>query len=57
MDTRVSHNCIHEEIKSRLYYRSTCNLTVQYIPLSRILSKYMLIEVYTTIILPYYVQV
>jgi hypothetical protein len=50
--TLTDHNCIHEEIRSRLNSGNACYHAVQNLLSSRLLSRYVKIKIYTTIILP-----
>jgi hypothetical protein len=49
--TLTDHNCIHEEIKSRLISGNACYHSVQNLS-SRLLSRNVKIKIYKTIILP-----
>jgi hypothetical protein len=50
--TLTDQNCIHEEIRSRLYSGNACYHTVQNLLSCRLLSRNVKIEIYKTIILP-----
>jgi hypothetical protein len=50
--TAINQNLIHEEIKSRLSSGNACYQSVQNILSSRLLSKNVKIEIYSTVILP-----
>jgi hypothetical protein len=48
----MDHNCIHEEIRSRLNSGNTCYHAVQNLLSSHLLSTNVKIKIYKTIILP-----
>jgi hypothetical protein len=50
--TLTDQNCIHEEIKSRLNSGNACYHSVQSPLSSRLLSRYVKVKIYKTIILP-----
>jgi hypothetical protein len=50
--TLTDHNCMHEEIKSRLNSESACYHSVQSLLFSHLLSRNLKIKIYKTIILP-----
>jgi hypothetical protein len=50
--TLTDHNCIHEEIKSRLNSGNACYHLVQSILSSHLLSRNVKVKIYKTIILP-----
>jgi hypothetical protein len=50
--TLTNQNDIHDEIKSRLISRNTCNYSVQNLLSSRLISKNLKIKLYKTVILP-----
>jgi hypothetical protein len=50
--TLIDQNCIHEEIKSRLNSGNACDLSVQSLLSSRLLSRNVKVKIYKTIILP-----
>jgi hypothetical protein len=50
--TLTDHNCIHEEIKSRLNSGNACYHSVQSLFSSRLLSRNVRVKIYKTIILP-----
>jgi UDP-galactopyranose mutase len=49
--TLINQNTIQEEIKSRLNLRNACYYSLQNILSSRLLSRYLKIKIYRTIIL------
>ena len=52
LGTTLNQNSIQEEIKSRLKSRNACYHSVQSLVSSRLLSKYLGIKIYRTVILP-----
>jgi hypothetical protein len=50
--TDTDQNCIHEEIKRRLNSGNACYHSVQNLLSSRLLSSYVKVKIYKTIILP-----
>ena len=50
--TLTNHNCIQEDIKSRLTLGNACYYSVQNLLSSSLLSKTLKIKIYRTIILP-----
>jgi hypothetical protein len=50
--TLTDQNCMHEEIKSRLNLGNACYHLVQSLLSSRLLSRYLKVKIYKTIILP-----
>jgi hypothetical protein len=50
--TLTDHNCMHEEIKSRLNSGNSCYHSVQSLLSSRLLSRNLKVKIYRTIILP-----
>jgi hypothetical protein len=50
--TLTDHNCMHEEIKSRLNLGNNCYLSFQCLLSSCLLSRNVKVKIYKTIILP-----
>jgi hypothetical protein len=50
--TLTDQNCIHEEIKNRLNSGNACYHSVQSLLSSRLLSRYVKVKIYKTIIPP-----
>jgi UDP-galactopyranose mutase len=50
--TLTNQNDIHDEIKSRLNSGNVCYYSVQNLLSSRLISKYLKIKIYKTVILP-----